>query len=360
MTRPAREKRPPGIRKTPQGWQAYVWIHGHQRSKRFPPATGLQAMKLWREEQKVRAHLGATLPAAGITLRAAVRDYLAQVQTMPTLSGRTADLRLWMDALGPDTPLDGITSGMIRAQLEKWRKAGYAANTCNNRRVALMSLFSTLRGKSSPNPARDVARYRDDSQDAPPRILSATASALIFACMPTSQTKARLELFRWTGWPAATMGRLTPEDVKWDEAVRLRPRRKGKGAAGVWLPLLPQAWTALRDFQRLDCWGPYSTSSAYKSFRLGARKARRVVATHYARRTMDRGDCRRLRVELLRAYPYELRHSFASLIASITTDDRAVQTLLQHSDLRTTHRYTRTTADPRAAAALLMVSEALK
>ena len=67
---------------------------------------------------------------------------------------------------------------------------------------------------------------------------------------------------------------------------------------------------------------------------------------------MERAAAHRLRTEFLDVTPYQLRHTFGTLVAGISADDRAVQTLMQHSDIRQTHRYTQATADPRAAAAL--------
>ena len=49
-----------------------------------------------------------------------------------------------------------------------------------------------------------------------------------------------------------------------------------------------------------------------------------------------------------------------TLVAAFTQDNRAVQTLAQHADIRTTHRYTGATVDPRALAAVLKVGKQLE
>lgn len=360
-TKPTPENNlPTGIVRTPRGFRAFVRVApgpGGLKSKCFKPGTSLLTMRRWREEQRVRKHLGADLPETGHTLREDVAAYLRQVQTMPTIRHRRDDLALWLKVLGPDRPRHAITSGDIRAQLEQWRADGYAASTVNHRRTALMHLWSVLDGKSAPNPARDVPRYHEDSQDAPPRALSQTAADLIMACMGPSLTRARLELYRWTGWDQATMAQLTPADIRWDDAVNVPTRKKGRGVVRQWLPLLPQGWAALREYKRLGAWGAFSTASARTRFRRAARKARRQVATAYAKRTMDRAAARRLRAELLDVTPKQLRHTFGTLVAAVTQDDRAVQALLQHADLRQTHRYTGATVDPRVAAALAKVQQ---
>jgi integrase len=360
------KRKPAGIRKTPAGnWQAFIKIRGKWRSRVFPAGTALTKMREWREAQR----LGVTTPeapAAGSTLADDVAAYLLQVADMPTLKWREADLILWLEALGPDRDRRTITAGEIRAQLVSWRLHGprqrwdkkqngfisepgpLAANTVNHRRTALMHLWKTLDGRSAPNPVRDVERFRDDSQDAPPRSLTPAAVAAILEHMGESQTRARIEVMRWTGFPPVQLARIEPADLRWDDAVYVRPRRKGKGAAGAWLPVLPAGWEALRTFKRLGAWGTFSTSSARRSFRLAAAKAAKDPDLDPA-----------IRAELADVTPYQLRHSFGTLIAGITRDDRAVQTLLQHADIRQTHRYTKATADPRAAAALATVAARL-
>jgi integrase len=355
-----------GIRKTPAGnWQAFIRVRGKWHSKVFPADTALTKMREWREAQRLGV-AAPEAPAAGSTLADDVAAYLLQVADMPTLKWREADLILWLEALGPNRDRRTITTGEIRAQLVSWRLHGprqrwdkrrngfvsepgpLAANTVNHRRTALMHLWTTLDGRSAPNPVRDVERFRDDSQDAPPRSLTPAAVAAILEHMAESQTRARLEVMRWTGIPPAQLARLQPADLRWDDAVYVRPRRKGKGAAGAWLPVLPAGWEALRTFKRLGAWGAFSTSSARRSFRLAAAKAAKDPDLDPA-----------IRTELADVTPYQLRHSFGTLIAGITRDDRAVQTLLQHADIRQTHRYTKATADPRAADAIASVAARL-
>lgn len=335
-----------GIAKTATGWRAFVRVRGKLHSKCFPAATAILTMRRWREEQRVRVRLGAELPPAGHSLGEDVTRYLAQVQTMPTLRHRRDDLALWLDVFGLDRIRKSITPGEIRAQLEAWRMEDYAPSTCNHRRTALMHLWSVLDGKSAPNPARDVPRYQEDA--GPPRALSPAAVALLLHLMPDCQTKARLTLLAWTGWPPAQIAKLTPPDIDWDRTAWVRPRRKGRGAAGVCLPLLPAAWDALRDFKRLGCWGAFSTASARTSLRRAATKANAIMLPLA------------LHAELADVTPYQFRHSFGTLVAAITRDDRAVQSLMQHSDIRTTHRYTGATVDPRVAAAMAKVEDALR
>lgn len=349
------------------GWRAFRRVNGRLHSKRFKPGTTLERVKFWCEEIRVDVRRGVSAARPGHTFADDVDAYLDQIRTMPTFTWRKTDIHRWLHVLGSDIARSQITTGQVRAHLEMWKASGYSASTVNHRRTALMHFFTVMDGKSARNPARDTPRY--ETHIGPPRDLTLPALDAILDHMPTSQTRARLVLFRWTGWPPAQMAKMQSADIRWDEAVFVRARRKGKGVAGTWLPLLPQAWDALREFKRLGCWGTtakdgtvtyWSTSSARKSFRLAARKARRAIAAARARGDVDRVAARALWVELRDVTPYQIRHTFGTLVARTTQDDRAAQTLMQHADIRTTHRYTGGTVDQRTLLALQKVAKSLQ
>jgi len=331
------------LRRTGYGWQLYTRVAGRFVSEHRTDEPSAQDVRTWVHAQHASEH-GAALAIDGDTTFAEdVTAYLGQVRSMPTYRWRHDDLKLWLAALGGTRTRASITSSVIRQQLETWRADGYAPSTVNHRRTALMHLWTVLDGKSAPNPARDVPRYTEEP--APPAALSPAAVRAVLDAMPESQTKARLLLMAWTGWPQAQIARLEPGDIQWKTAVFIRGRKKGKGVCGTWLPLLPQAWTALRLFKRLGCWGQFSTSSMRASFRRAAEKVAK-----------DADAAKAVRRELADVTPYQLRHSFGTLVAGITQDDRAVKTLMLHADIRQTHRYTSATVDGRALDAVAAVA----
>lgn len=340
-----------GIREDSHSIQAFIRANGVFRSKRFPKGTPLREMQLWREETRLRL-LGRIAPeptehAVG-NFYDDVRVYLSAIVDMPTLRWRRDDMAHWMRVFGT-RPRHTITPLEIRQQLAQWRKV-YAASTVNHRRTALLHFFTVLDGKSGPNPVREVPRYRDDSQDAPPRALPLPVVIALLKGMPESKTKARLELMAWTGWPHAQIARLQSVDIDWKaQRVYVRARQKGRGVAGRWTPVLPQAWAALRKFRKWDAWGKFSPSSARKSLRLSAEHLRTAKHTPRA-----------LKVAVQNVTPYQLRHSFLTLIAATTHDDRAVATLGLHSDRRQADRYTKAATDPRVANALAAVARVAK
>jgi integrase len=307
----------------------------------------LTEMKRWCETTRVQALSGQRVSRSDNVLAGDVAHYLEQVRSMPTYKWRKADLDRWIDALGPEMDRREITPTTIRAQLERWRADGYAANTVNHRRTALMHLFTILDGRSAPNPAKDVQRYRPE--DRGPRFMSPNVLQTILDHMKPSQTKARLSLMRWTGWPQMTLARLTPTDIRWDEAVYVRRRRKGHGVTAEWLPLIPQAWEALREFKRMGCWGSFSRDSMNASWKRAV--ANTIADPRVRQETKD--------AIVSDSVPYDLRHSWATLLAMVTRDDTAVGKALQHSDARQTAHYMKAAGDLRLAAGLSKVASEL-
>lgn len=313
-----------GVREDVHGYQAFVKVKGRFISKRFPKDTPLHVMREWRVQARARAILDVP-PPAGAAFEDDVKDYLKAVSGMPTLAWRETDLVRWQ-SLFAGRPRSTITAVEIRTHLERWRQT-YAASTVNHRRTALMHLWTVLDGKSAPSPVKDVPRYREAHRS--PRALPPALITAILKEMPESVTKARLELMAWTGLPHAILMRLEPSDINWGTAVYIRPRRKGEGVEGRWIPLLPQGWKALKQFKKMGAWGKFSTSSLRTSFRLAAGK-----------------------VGLTDVTPYDLRHAFLTLVALASKDDRVVAQLGMHKDERMSRRYTAASVDPRVLAGL--------
>lgn len=343
------DRLPTGITRTPRGFRCFVRVNGQLYTKRFETDTPIKSMVQWREEIRVRVRIGApAIDPDGETFRHDAKAYLAAVRGMPSYRWRADDIARWVKAFG-DRPRKGIQSFEIRALLTKWR-AKYAANTCNHRRSALMHLWTVLDGKSAPNPVKDVPRFRDDSQDRPPRALPPDTIRALFLKMYPSATKARLQLIAWTGWPHAQLYQLKPEHIDWKgRRVFIEGRRKGRGTKGKWRPLIPRGWAALRIFVRCKAWGSFHPSSARTSLRLAAKHVQQDTTVSPA-----------IKAQVQDITPYDLRHSFLTLIAATTLDDRALAEIAGHADRRMIERYTKAATDPRVTSALSAVTNALK
>ena len=316
-----------GVYRDQWGFSASVRGGGQRAEKRFPPGTSLKAIKAWRDETRVSLRKAAHLATRGTFANDSAR-YLLAVGAMPTFRQRRRDIQLWIEAFGQRRRAS-ITTPEIDALLSRWLGEGLAASTVKHRRTALLHLWHRLDGTDAANPVRRSLVPVEPEPE--PRGLPYSTVHRILDAMPdqgqaikgqardtASKTKIRFALMAYTGFSPTTIMRLRPHDVRWDAgAVFVAGRRKGKGTKGQTIPLTSAGLAALRRFDALDCWGPFSTSSAWKSFQTA---------------------CRRVGLSGLR--PYDLRHTFGTAVYAATGDLRATQQLLGHASRTTTDRYT--------------------
>lgn len=330
-----------GIRKTPTGWQAYIWIEdpthpkgGYQAARRFPPSATISEMKQWRMRKKY----GDAPDARQATFADDAASYLQRdkVLAMPTGQERARHIGEWIGYFG-DRVRSEIAPHEIQAVLERMR-ATMAAGSVNKRRTALMDLWTTLDGRHQANPVKATKAYEEPHPE--PRAPALATIVAVLKAMPTKtdygrQCKARLEVLAWTGWPHAIIKTLQESDrAHWKQGrAFIGRRKKGKGSRARWLPLLPQAVTALTTFHKADAYGDFSNSSLHK----------RLTKT-----------CLALKIPRIR--PYDFRHFFLTLIAVITRDERAVMELGLISSPEIARRYTEAATDPRTQAAVRQVA----
>lgn len=350
--RGARERLATGVYRDARGVSVVAHVNGRQVEERHPHGTPLATLRARREALRVDARRAAAKaeaarPQAG-TLAADAPAYLATCRAMPSFEARARHVALWVEALGA-VRRDAITPAMVAAQLQAWRADGYAEQTCNLLRTALIQLYAVLDGAEARNPARAVPKYRIRYDD--PRALPALVVARILRQFrPSSKTRARLAVIATTGLAHAELKRLQPRDV--ELAPRLtrdgdtfgvviaRARRKGSGAAARAVPLTRHAWRALRVFVRVQAFGDFSHHSMRSRFRDACARAGYVLKGPDAPHGLD-------------WRPYDLRHTFATAVAQASGDERAVAEILGHAPgSAMTRRYTLGSIAPRVAAAV--------
>lgn len=342
---------PPGIRKTATGFQAYRWKvdptrpkGGYQASKRFKPNTPIATMVAWRKETELRGkspEIFADPTERRDTFADDARGYLAldKVRRMPTAYQRTQHIHEWIRIFGHRQRLT-ISPVEIQHVLDKLR-GKMSAGSVNKRRTALMDLWTVLDGRHQANP---VKATRPAEEPAPePRAPELAAVLKLLKGMRTDtdyakKCRARVAVIAWTGWPHIIVKQLEPTDLPhWKKGQAfVKARKKGKGSRPRWLPLLPEAVRALREFHKVDAYGEFSNSTLHK----------RVTAA-----------CVALKIPRLR--PYDLRHFFLTLIAVTTRDERAVMELGLISSPKIAARYTAAATDPRVQEALKEVRQKL-
>ena len=176
-----------------------------------------------------------------------------------------------------------------------------------------------------------------------------------------SHARHQLALLVWTGQPSATLSRVRPSDVRWDltpPEVYLQPRRKGDGAQGRWIPLLPQAAAALRAWLALKVEGPWHRGTLRVAWQRAIVKTQARLEADAAQ-LRDKAAARQLRDDaglLTGMRVYDARHSFLSAMVLATGDVFAVSEYAQHSDIRTTMAYLRGASSARMRDSLAQFS----
>lgn len=308
-----------GIQRRRHGWAVNVRVLGHLYTKQFPLHTSLTELRQWRETQIERHGGGA--PASG-SFGADIETYLARVAAMPTLAQRTAHLALWAQELGRDRPRRSITPSEIDLVLQGWLVAGLAPGTVRKRRTALQSLFVKLDGRHAVNPVRSAANPKPPAAEA--RGLDYLTIATILAAMPDrrsakrgtdrgpSLAKLRATVLAYTGLPSGQLGTVSPTDLQLTGggAVRVRARRKGRGAAAHTIPLTAEGLAAFKAFHAANAYGRFAPEALNVSFkRAAARVGLKPGSVHL----------------------YDLRHSFGMELYRVTRDLATVARFLGHA-----------------------------
>jgi integrase len=363
-----------GVWKTSTGWRVFVYKTDPPQSQRLPeavtdPTTGLvkvltlKDVKQWRQGWETDLLRGVEPLEAGVpsTFRHdVVTSYLPAVAAMPDYPERVRHMKLWIAEFG-DIPRHAIEPVRIRTVLTRWLTIGpklvmrkateeqpahydaidapLSAQQVTLRKRALRNFFTVMNGRHGKNPVREIADA--DPADRPPRALPWKVVEAILAAMPDrgqnacrsdgSKTKARIRVMVWTGLAHSQLARVQPADLDLQARTLFRRRRK-KGQAldtkPKTIPLLPQAVEAFKTFIALDCFGPFSRSSMWKSFQRAAKK---------------------LGLEGIR--PYDLRHTFATDTVQAVGNLDLAQELLGHASKETTRQYAEAAINPLVAAA---------
>ena len=364
-------RREPGQRRLKSGkWQVNVQVRmpGETRyhfvSKTFPADSLLSDRRAWREQMRVEARRGG-LPAEATTFAEDAARYLRSVAALPTIEQRRQHIDEWTRVFG-DRRRSSIHPHEIRAHRDRWlteprldregrQRPPYAPASVNKRLRALSNLWRVLDGRHASNPVREVPEA--DEIESEPRALPYAVIEAILEAMPDvtqapkggtraagSCTRARLAVMAWTGLAHVQLAGLRPEDIDWNgPSIWVRGRRKGAAGTerkGHRKPITAQAVEALRRFDALNCWGPFSRSSMRKSLRTACRK----VEERFRRDGIT--------IDLSRVRPYDFRHSYATALLAATGDLQTTQRLMLHQSASTTERYARAAVDPVLITAL--------
>src|SRR4029077_10760026 len=140
-------------------------------------------------------------------------------KAMPSYKDRKRDIELWVAAFRARRRTS-ITTREIDEQLQQWMDEGYAASTVNNRRTALMAMWTALDGRGAANPVRESQIFEEPELEArgiPFHLVTFILDALPAVrshshLRPTKlkhlKTKPRIVLEALTGMRPSQVGRL--------------------------------------------------------------------------------------------------------------------------------------------------------
>ena len=354
-----------GIWKDKSGYAIVLRVRGVLKERRNLPLDTPDKVLL-EERDKFEAWLLTHLPLKPQrgTLAADVTRVLKQIPEGPSRSTRSSELKAWVEKFGTKRRYS-LTAPEIRQALTEWRDTGVSPSTVNKRLSALRSLYRDLAtSPTDPNPARQVNKVDEDDPEI--RAVDLAVLDLVIAAMPdrgrpikgaprsrVNLSKLRLQVMRWTGLPPSTLARVRRDHLQLDTdpaVLEMRPRRKGKGAKGASVALLPPAAAAFRALIDANGLGRFSHHAVNHAFQRACAHIRRQQAAD----GIPPAD------RLPHLTPYQLRHSFLSWLAEVTKDERAVQELGGHADIRTTRIYTQRSVSPRVSAAIAAARHALE
>lgn len=183
--------------------------------------------------------------------------------------------------------------------------------------------FNPVNLVKTPRPSRKLPEVLD--ADTITRLMNIPLDSEI-----AIRDKAILELFYSSGLRLSELSALCWHDLDFEQAL---VTVLGKGKKQRQVPVGRCALSALQDWQRIaGNWNKLSVNSVFLSKRGDTLKPRSIQA-RIKYRAQQQGLWERV-------YPHLLRHSFASHLLESSSNLRAVQEMLGHSDISTTQIYT--------------------
>jgi integrase len=354
MTRKAgrRKRLAQSIYQDAYGISTRVMVRGHSEERRYPLGTPLSTIR--RDLEIRRQDLNDIVPSMTRgSFAYEVERYLEALPDGGYKHERRDLLAAWTKPLGAK-PLAMLTRAELVEVLDGWARDGQSPSRQNKRISALRVLWRRVAPERAlPHPIERIPRRSepkaqlDRSLDVAlvERVLDAVPEALNAGgdCL----ARVRLRALFWTGQPRALLRLVQPEHVRWEATppeLYVQPRRKGAGVDAAWIPLVPQAVTALKALFAAQAHG----GDWHKgSLRLSWRRA--VTTVQAALRAEGRPDDA---ARLADSRVYDLRHSFLTALGKASGDLYAVAEVARHSDLRTTQRYLRGASSVRMKAAI--------
>lgn len=247
-----------------------------------------------------------------------------------TLAAYRRDLERFVRAI--DVPLAAVRPHHVDSFVARLHGGGLGPRSIQRALSSVRSFFAHLlaRDQVAGNPA--AASRAPKSPRKLPNTLDTDRAARLFEFEARTPLEVRdlamLELLYGSGLRLSELVGVNVADLDLEEGF---VTVLGKGSKRRQVPLGTHSIEAIRRW--LDCRGPFGGDSPLFTSRNGARISPRTVQARLKRISV-------LELGSNELHPHMLRHSFASHILESSSDLRAVQELLGHSDISTTQIYT--------------------
>ena len=262
-------------------------------------------------------------------------DYIAfERQLSPhTLKNYRRDLEEAITVFANNSPLE-VQEYDVRAWLNVMHRKGLARKTIQRRLSALRSFYRYHIDRKSlkHNPVMSIKPPK--AEKLLPKVLDVDEVNQLLSVEPESWFEIRdvaiMELLYSSGLRLAEIAALDLKDL---DLVTALVKVLGKGNKERLLPIgakaiqALEAWLAVRQHRDIE------DEDALFLSQQGRRISHRSIQARLERLGLKNGASRRL-------HPHLMRHSFASHVLQSSSDIRAVQELLGHSDISTTQIYT--------------------
>ncbi len=264
-------------------------------------------------------------------------DYIAYERQLSkhTLENYTTDLEE-VEFFFEDRLPEVLTEADIRRWSAMLHRKGLARSSIQRKLSSLRSFFKyhVDRRHLKQNPV--IAIKPPKSEKKLPKVCEVDELNQLLSHEPETwiefRDKAMVELLYSCGLRLAELASLDLDSV--DEQAGL-VRVVGKGNKERQVPVGSKALEALRQWRRvrLDEIGQLKDDQALFLSKQGGRLTHRSIQLRIEKMGLVQGSSQKL-------HPHLMRHSFASHMLESSSDIRAVQELLGHSDIATTQIYT--------------------
>ena len=227
-----------------------------------------------------------------------------------------------------------LASHQVRAYIGHRFRKGISGKSLQRDLSSIRVLFRYLmrENRVADNPAQDIRAPKTERR-LPSTLDADQLSALLDTPADDAldiRDLAMMELFYSSGLRLSELVAINFTDIDQAEAAL---EVVGKGSKNRRVPIGRKAMEAIQRWLQIRSQLANADEAALFVSKRGTRIHRRSVEARLKRWALQHGDDPKL-------HPHMLRHSFASHILESSSDLRAVQELLGHSDISTTQIYT--------------------